>query len=157
MGTMSEFVYPTETNQLFMFLHTDTIPEFVYGEIELVSMCLDFGRSASLAKQHPLCCLCADHKAIMDVAVADWKDCSEECVGFLRKAFDLLEPSVIRFAGVHMIQCERYGVFAFAENAMEYHRSAEHVWLIYYNLEEGCMFMCYQPSRGGRGSYWCRH
>ncbi len=126
---------------------------FVFDEIEMMTMHVDFGRASVKAMTEELSMLSVEHKRIVDDGVYDWEFQSTACVIFLKMAFDLQEPSVVRFTGLHMIQTEEYAVFAFAENAQQYYEGNS-VWLIYYHVNQGCMFMCYQPSRGGRGSYW---
>jgi hypothetical protein len=133
-------------------IQTDVVPECVYNEIETMVMCLEFGMSADVAQTHPACCLNMCDKSILDKACLWWFTESAECVSFIKRAFDLRASAVVMFAGVHMMQCRWYGVFAFADSMDEYY-NGKRVWVIYYNMQYGHIFMCFNDDVG-RGSYW---
>ena len=134
-------------------IHTDFIPECVHDEIETMVMCMEFGQSSLKAETDGQCCLNKNNWNVMDKAVKHWATESTECIAFLRKAYDIKQSSVVMFAGVHHIQCQWYGVFAFSNSLSQYY-SGHGVWVIYFHLRKGLLFMCYQPKMEGRGSYW---
>ena len=136
-----------------MYLYHDIIPRCVFDEIEMMTMYLQFGRSSVMAETHRLCVLPEYEREFVDKAVFNWGTDSAVCIDFLKLAFDLQESSDIRFAGVHAIQAQQYAVFAFSESCYEYY-FGQRVWLIYYHINNGYMFMCYQPTRNFRGTYW---
>ena len=132
--------------------HTDPVGLCVDLEIESMRTCLEFGRSSSLAEEHPQCLLALKWVGVVMKATRNWDTESSECVIFLKMVCLLPGPSAVMFVRVCTIQCKTHAAFAFAPPCLNHHAPGGYcAWFICCYIDKGCLFTCYKVGRGGSG------
>jgi len=134
-------------------IYTDPRHPGVLDEIEVMSMCIEFGTCSSLARNSGTCTMSREWRVVVLRAVYDWGSSAKAtpCALYLKQVFNVPQRAVVMFTGLFQLQAELYAVFAVAQSPLHY-INAEKVWLIYYHIMTGCVFMCY-PS-GVDSGWW---